>query len=86
VSSQLGMVILANEEEDPLALDWEILACILRRLRRGVQLRIRDASHILGMEALPAFAEVIHGQAMIKDFVLATAFILTVWRSCVPLC
>jgi hypothetical protein len=65
----------ADDEEGPLALDWEILACILRRLRRGVQLRIRDESLILcNMENLPAFAEVIRGQAMITGFFTGRSF------------
>jgi hypothetical protein len=64
----------ADDEEDPRAPDWEILACILRRLRRGVQLCMRNASQILGMEALSAFAEVIRGQAMITGFSAGDAF------------
>jgi hypothetical protein len=64
----------ADEDEDPLALDWEILACILRRLRRGVQLRIRDYSQIWNRENLPAFAEVIRGQAMITGFRTGVGF------------
>jgi hypothetical protein len=56
----------ADDEEDPLALDWEILACILRRLRRGIHLCIENDEPLpWDMEALPAFARVIHGQAMI---------------------
>jgi hypothetical protein len=56
-------------EEDPLAPDWEILACILRRLRHGIQLCMQDDEPLpWDMEALPAFARVIHGQAMIKAF------------------
>jgi hypothetical protein len=54
--------------------DWEILACILRRLRQGVHLCMWSAAQLLGMEALPAFAEVIHGQAMITGFSTGYSF------------
>jgi hypothetical protein len=65
----------ADDEEDPLAPDWEILACILRRLRRGVQLRMRDESpQVWDTEALPAFAAVIHGHAMITGFSTGNLF------------
>jgi hypothetical protein len=58
-----------NDVEDPHAPDWEILACILRRLPLGVQLRILDDAPLLwDAEALPAFARVIQGHAMITGF------------------
>jgi hypothetical protein len=60
-------------EEGPLALDWEILACILRRLQRGIQLNIED--EVLALwdvvrypEALPGLARVIRGHTMITGF------------------
>jgi hypothetical protein len=55
--------------------DWEILACILRRLRRGIQLRICDAVLPLWYrEALPGFAGVIHGQALLRRFKTGDGF------------
>jgi hypothetical protein len=66
---------LEDDEGDPIAPDWEILACILRRLRRGVQLRMRNESPLLlGVEALPAFAAAIHGHAMITEFSTGDSF------------
>jgi hypothetical protein len=64
----------ANDEEDPLASDWEILACILRRLRHGIQLYLRDGAELWDMEALQVFAGVIHGQAMITGFITGAGF------------
>jgi hypothetical protein len=68
----------ADEEDDedyPLAPDWEILACILRRLRRGIQLCMCDNGHLLwDTECLPAFAEAIHGHAMITGFRTGNGF------------
>jgi hypothetical protein len=62
-----------EEEEDERVPDWEILACILRRLRRGIQLRMLvDESLVpFGAEAL---AEAIHGQAMITGFITGNTF------------
>jgi hypothetical protein len=57
-----------NSGEAPVP-NWEFLACILRRLGRGIQLDIQDAVGLLGdQETLPVFAGVIHGQAMITGF------------------
>jgi hypothetical protein len=65
----------ADDEEDPQAPDWEILACILRRLPLGVQLRICDDTLMLwNTEALPAFARAIHGHAMITGFITGSGF------------
>jgi hypothetical protein len=61
--------------ENPTVPDWEILACILRRLRRGVQLRMHDNGRLLwDTETLPAFAGVIRGHAMITSFSTGNAF------------
>jgi hypothetical protein len=62
-----------DDEEIPLALDWEILACILRRLHLGIQLNIEDESQALWdivryPEALPGLARVIRGHTMITGF------------------
>jgi hypothetical protein len=62
---------VANAEEDPLAPDWEILACILRRRRRSIKLHLRMEDNALPLwneEALPVFAEAIDGNAMITEF------------------
>jgi hypothetical protein len=56
-------------EEEALAPDWEILACFLRRLRRGIHLYMQDGTILLwDTETLPAFGRAIHGQAMIRGF------------------
>jgi hypothetical protein len=60
-----------NEEDVP---DWEILACILRRLRRGIYLRMEDGAPRTWGETLPDFFKVIHGQAMITGFCTGNAF------------
>jgi hypothetical protein len=57
------------DDEEALDHDWEILACILRRLRRGIQLCLQDDVLLGNTEALPAFAGAIHGQAMITGFI-----------------
>jgi hypothetical protein len=58
-----------DDEENWFENDWEILACILRRLRRGIVLSMEDDSPLLwDAEALPVFAEVIHEHAMITGF------------------
>jgi hypothetical protein len=58
-----------DEDEYLYVPDWEILACTLRHLRRGIQLRMHDDAHNLwGTDALPAFARAIHGHAMITRF------------------
>jgi hypothetical protein len=56
-----------DQEEDALVPDWETLACILRRLRRGIDLRMQDgAVRLWDTETLPTFAGVILGHAMIS--------------------
>jgi hypothetical protein len=68
-------ICFADDEEGPLAPDWEILACILRRLRRGIHLCMQDETiNIWDTEALPAFARAIHGQAMITRFSTGAGF------------
>jgi hypothetical protein len=59
-----------NEEEQACVPDWEILACILRRLRRGIRLCTsdNDSLRLWNTEALPVFARVIHGHTMITGF------------------
>jgi hypothetical protein len=55
--------------------DWEILACILRRLQRGIQLCMEESTIWLwDTETLPFFAGVIHGQAMIAGFSTGQGF------------
>jgi hypothetical protein len=69
---EIKIVDFSYGQEDLLAPDWEILACILRRLRRGIHLYIHvyDVPGLLlwNTEALSVFAGVIHGQAMITRF------------------
>jgi hypothetical protein len=58
-----------DDEEHPLAPDWEILACILRRLRRSIKLCICDDERPLwDPDTLPVFAGAIDGHAMITGF------------------
>jgi hypothetical protein len=59
-----------DDEWEAFAPDWEILACILRRLRRGIQLYMQDGN----TETLPAFARAIHGHAMITRFFTGEGF------------
>jgi hypothetical protein len=40
------------DEDDPIAPDWEILACTLRRLWRGVQLRMWNDDALLWIQKL----------------------------------
>jgi hypothetical protein len=64
-----------DEEEDALVPDWETLACILRRLRRGIDLRMQDgAVRLWDTETLPTFAGVIRGHPMIKSFSTGAGF------------
>jgi hypothetical protein len=71
----LRFITIADVEEEALARDWNILVCILRRLRRGVHLRMHDHAHNLwDTDALPAFARSIHGHAMITRFSTGNAF------------
>jgi hypothetical protein len=65
------------DEWEVLVPDWEILACILRRLQRGIKLRMKDDDDcplLWNTETLPFFAGVIHGQAMIKGFCTGNGF------------
>jgi hypothetical protein len=74
---KIDIVDYANDGEDPLAPDWEILVCILRglRLRRGIQLYMEDDEPLLwNTEALPAFARAIRGHAMITGFSTGNGF------------
>jgi hypothetical protein len=60
---------------DPLAPDWEILACILRRLRHSIHLRLQDAVLLFwDPESVQIFAGSIRGNAMIESFSTGTAF------------
>jgi hypothetical protein len=64
-----------HDQEDPIAPNWEILSCILRRLRRGVHLRMQYNVQLLwNIEALPVFTEVIIGQAKITGFSTGAGF------------
>jgi hypothetical protein len=63
------------DDEHTYVPDWEILACILRRLRRGVTIHMHNCAHDLwDALALQALARVIHGHAMITGFVTGNAF------------
>jgi hypothetical protein len=68
---QITIIDFLIDEEEAFVRDrdWEILACILRRLRHGIRLCI-DFDDVLlwNTEALPVFAGVIRGQAMITGF------------------
>jgi hypothetical protein len=66
----------SDGEENPLGPDWEILACILRRLQHGIHLCIEDdeAPQLWDTETLPVFARVIRGQAMITRFSTGNGF------------
>jgi hypothetical protein len=60
---------IVDDEWEAFVLDWEILAFILRRLRRGIQVYMRvDVLLPWDTAALPVFAGAIHGQAMITGF------------------
>jgi hypothetical protein len=64
-----------DDEGEALAPDWEILACILRHLRRGIMLCMgSDALRLWDTEALPLFAGAIHGHAMITGFSTGDGF------------
>jgi hypothetical protein len=66
---------LLNDGDDPLAPDWEILACILQRLQRKVHLVMDDHATLLwNRAALPGFAGAIHEQAMITGFNTGNGF------------
>jgi hypothetical protein len=54
--------------------DWEILARILRHLRRGIQLRMHDTAALWNTETLSAFAGVIRGHAMIQSLSTGMGF------------
>jgi hypothetical protein len=59
-----------DDEEEAFVPDWTILACILRRLRRGIELRMCNSALLGDAE----FAGVIHGQAMITGFETGPGF------------
>jgi hypothetical protein len=59
---------------DALVPDWDILACILRRLRQGIRLCMDDDALLWDTAALPTFARAIHGQAMITEFCTGSGF------------
>jgi hypothetical protein len=64
----LRKIIIADfwaDDEEHLDTDWGILTCILRRLRRGIQLCLQHDVQLWDSDALPAFAGAIHEQAMI---------------------
>jgi hypothetical protein len=64
-----------DDEDDVFVPDWEILACILRRLRRGIELYMEDDQRVLwNLGTLPLFAGAIHGQAMITGFSTGDVF------------
>jgi hypothetical protein len=65
---------VVDDEEEALAPDWEILACILRRLRRGITLWMGDNALLWDTAALPTFARVIHGQSIITGFSTGEGF------------
>jgi hypothetical protein len=62
-----------DEEGEAFAPDWEILACILRRLQRGIRLNVEGAG-LRHAEALPDFARVIYGQAMITGISIVSDY------------
>jgi hypothetical protein len=61
-------IVDSTGEEEQLAPDWEILALILRRLRRGIHLYMQDYGLSWFPDVLPAFSRAIHGQGMITEF------------------
>jgi hypothetical protein len=67
-----------DDEGSTLAPDWEILACILRRLRRGIQLNMAYDTlpwvRVRHPEALPGFVGVIRGHTMITGFCTGSGF------------
>jgi hypothetical protein len=65
---------IMDDEGEEFVPDWEILACILRRLRRGIRLCMQDDTLLWDTAALPVFARAIHGQAMITEFSTGNGF------------
>jgi hypothetical protein len=64
-----------DDEGETRVPDWEILACILRRVRRGIQVCMCDDAQLLWNTAvLPVFGEAIRGQAMITGFSTGDGF------------
>jgi hypothetical protein len=60
---------LGDDEWEALVPDWEILACILRRLRHGIKLCMQDDEPLpWDTGALQVLAKFIHGQAVITGF------------------
>jgi hypothetical protein len=76
---EINITVFENEDDGPLVPDWEILACILRRLRHGIKLCMLYAHPSLLWDietpsAYAAFARAISGQAMINAFSTGEAF------------
>jgi hypothetical protein len=63
-----------DDEGEDLVPDWEILACILRRLQRGIRLCMDDFAPLWDHTVLPVFYGVIQGQAMITGFSTSDGF------------
>ncbi len=58
-----------NDEWEVLVPDWEILACILRRLRQGIKLCMQDDAPLpWDTGAMQVLAGVIHGQPVITGY------------------
>jgi hypothetical protein len=68
ILSKITITDVRGDDEEYLDPDWTILACILRRLRRGIHLSLQHNVQLWDTDALPAFAGAIHGQAMITGF------------------
>jgi hypothetical protein len=67
---------LGDDEREVFVPDWEILACILRRLRIGINLLCMHDIEPLPWDtgALQVFAGVIHGHPMITGFSTGACF------------
>jgi hypothetical protein len=63
-----------DDEGEEVASDWEILACILRRLRPGIQLCMENHQLLWNAVALPGFHGVIHGQSIITGSISGAGF------------
>jgi hypothetical protein len=64
----LREIRIEDVEEEALVPDWEILARILRCLRRGIHLRLPGGALLLWEEPLPTITRLIRGNAMITGF------------------
>jgi hypothetical protein len=76
ISIMLSHAVGVDHEWEPIVPDWEILACILRRLRRGIGIRLcwHNNVTLLDTEARPTFSGVIRGHTMIKEFSTGDGF------------